>query len=173
VVRRRLVLGVLLAVGLTACGSSGRSASPSATVPTTAAHRSTTTQARTPEQEVEAAYLKSWDVYSKAVRNLDPTGLEQSYGENALGTVRAEIDRLSRAGTPVVVQVEHNVHVQVVDPMSALVRDRYSNRNYRVDRSGKPLDDPNDVGTYLDTYQMRKGDGEWRVVRIVRESYQP
>jgi hypothetical protein len=167
---------VLLAVGgfaAAACSGASGDTGPTAEVTAPPRESTTTTEARTPEEEVEAAYLRSWEVYAKAVRELDPSGLEESYAGEALETVRAEIARLASAGTPIVVQVEHEVGLQLISETDALVRDRYVNRNYRVDGSGRPIDDPDDPGTYVESYQMKRVDDRWRVVRIVRESHQP
>ena len=163
-----MVAALVLAAG---CGGDGDDKGPTATVDQYGG--TSTTEAKTPEEQVEAAYLKSWDVYTNAVRDLDTSRLEQIYAERALEMVRDEVNELRDAGTPVVVKVEHDLHVQIVSESEALVRDQYVNRNYRIDAAGKPIDDQDDPGTYLETYQMRRVSGAWLVIRIVRESYQP
>jgi hypothetical protein len=176
VLRRTLVAVLLVALPvLSSCSGGDGDPGPSASVETTTSRPSTTSSsvAMTPEQEVEAAYLRSWDVYAKAVRELDPTGLEESYTGDALDTVRAEVADFAAAGTPVVVKVEHDLTVGVLTPDRALVNDTYVNRNYRVDAKGEPIDDTNDPGTYEDRYQLDLVDGRWLVSRIERLSYQP
>jgi hypothetical protein len=165
----------LLALAATACTGSDDPKTPAATVDkpsTTEPSTTTTSEPQTPEQEVEAAYLMSWDIYSEAVRTFDITALSQSYGGEALTVVSDEVRRLQAAETPLVVQVEHDLHVQIVSASRALVRDKYVNRNYRTDAAGKPIDPTDDPGTYLETYQMERSGNSWLVMRIVRESHQ-
>jgi hypothetical protein len=159
---------LLLLVPLAACSSSSKASPPAASVTTPPTDRTTTTL--TVEQQVEAAYLKSWDVYAKAVRTLDASGLEVSYVGDALTLETQEVADLKAANTPIVVQVKHSIGVQVVKVDEAIVFDRYENRNYRTDASGKAIDDPNKVGIYSDSYQMKRIGGSWFVARIVRQS---
>ena len=160
---------LVVALTLGACGSDGPDGGEAAEVTTPpAAERTTTTLSV--EEEVERAYLRSWDVYAKAVRDLDPMGLEQAYAGDALETVRAEVMRLKAAGTPIVVKIEHDLDVQLVSPDEAVVVDQYVNRNYRTTLAGEPIDDPNKAGTYVESYQLKRAGREWSVVRIVRQS---
>src|SRR5207302_1535822 len=111
------------------------------------ADHTTTTKPQTVEQQVEAAYLKSWKVYAKAVRQLDPSGLEASYAGDQLDVTRREIERRIREGRANKVDVVHDAHVQVVDAETVLVRDRYLNHSIALDaKTGKPLEsDPNET----------------------------
>jgi hypothetical protein len=160
---------------VSACSGGDGDDGPSASVTTASSRPSTTSSsvALTPEQEVEAAYLRSWDVYAKAVRELDPAGLEESYTGVALATIREEVADYAAARTPLVVKVEHDITIGVLDSDTALVNDRYVNSNYRTDERGAPIDDPNDPGTYEDRYQLDRVGGRWLVSRIERLSYQP
>ena len=170
---RRSLSVLLLVVVIASCGGSDDAKGPTATVgPDKTTESTTTTKPPTPEQEVEAAYLRSWDVYAKAVRTFDTSELASAYVDGALQTVQAEVERLAAAKTPLIVKVTHDAHVQIVDEGQALVRDRYVNRNYRVDADGKPLDPTDDPGTYQETYQMKRSGEAWLVMRIVRESHQ-
>lgn len=174
VLRRSLVAVIFVALPLvSACSGGDDEEGPSASVTTASSRPSTTSVALTPEQEVEAAYLRSWDVYAKAVRELDPAGLEESYRGDALATIREEVADYAAARTPLIVKVEHDITVGVLDGDTALVYDRYVNSNYRTDERGTPIDDPNDPGTYEDRYQLDRVGGRWLVSRIERLSYQP
>lgn len=159
-----IVAALLVAAG---CGGDGDDKGPTATVAQPGG--TSTTEAKTPEQQVEAAYLKSWDVYTKAVRDLDPSGLEQTYAEDALETVRKEIERRTQEGRASKVDVEHDIYVQIVDSETALVRDQYLNHSVALDaQTGQPTEsDPNQ--TILETYTVKLIEGTWKVVRIVRE----
>jgi hypothetical protein len=160
-VRRVLLLPVLCL--LAACsGSSPASPSASVTEPPT----STTTASV--EAEVEAAYLRSWEVYAKAVRDLDPSGLEESYADDALTVVLDEIARLKTAGTPVRIRVEHDFNTQITGDSQAIVMDTYVNHSVLLDPStGEPAEpDPNKLVT--DLYAMREIEGAWKVVHFER-----
>jgi len=124
--------------------------------------------ALTPEQEVEAAYLRSWDVYAKAVRELDPAGLEESYTGDALETVRREVERYAAANTPVRVAVDHRTAVQILEDGTAAVFDTYVNHSVFVDpRSGEPTEEDT-AETVNETYSLRREGGRWKVASIVR-----
>ncbi len=151
-------------------GEQGRS-TPTTTAPpepATAASTATTAAARTPEQEVEQAYLRSWDVYAEAVRELDESGLADSYAGEAHGTVTDDVERYRSANTPVRVNVEHDYRVVAVSETSATVIDGYQNHSVLLDRStGAPLEpDPNE--TIVDTYSLTNMDGTWKVTFIAR-----
>ena len=160
---------------LSACSDGDGDDGPSASV-TTASSRPTTTSssvALTPEQEVEAAYLRSWDVYAKAVRELDPGGLDAAYTAEALETVRAEVERYAAADTPVVVDVDHDITVGVLTDSDAQVHDRYVSRTHRIRQDGTPIDDPTDESTYEEKYRLKRISGRWVITGFERLSAQP
>ena len=110
---RRSLSVLLLVVVIASCGGSDDAKGPTATVGSNTTTKSTTTTAKamTPEEEVEAAYLKSWDVYAKAVRTFDTGELGSIYSGTALNTVMNEVARLERDATPVKVAVDHNYDI--------------------------------------------------------------
>lgn len=178
-VRRPLlvVLSVLLVLVGAACSGDDPAAAPSGTLATSSstsdADATTTTRALTVEQEVEAAYLRSWDVYAEAVRTFDVSRLAEVYTGRALEIVVAEVARLNEANTPIVVKVEHSIDVDLRGDVATVI-DHYVNRNYRIDGdSGDPIDDPNDPGTYVESYTLKKVGETWRVDTIERQSYSP
>jgi hypothetical protein len=158
---RRWLL-VLFALTAVAC-SDGGSEGPSASLTTPPS-----TQAQTVEEEVEAAYLRSWEVYAEAVLELDPSGLEETYAERALQVERDEVARLKAANTPVRVRVEHDYSIAMTGNDRALVTDAYVNHSVLLDPSnGEPAEpDPNKQVT--DLYAMRVIGGKWKVVHIER-----
>lgn len=171
-VTRRLL--AILAVALVAAGCSGSDDPdpPSASVaPTPTTERTTsTTEALTPEEEVEAAYLKSWDVYAKAMRELDPAGLDEAFAGEALELRRQEVADLKAAGTPAEMRVEHNIAAIRVDGDRASVLDNFINHSVTVDPStGKPTEeDPNEP--YSQTYSLERGETGWLVTFVQRHS---
>lgn len=169
VLRRSLVAVLFVALPLvSACSGGDDEEGPSASVTTASSRPSTTSVALTPEQEVEAAYLRSWDVYAKAVRELDPAGLEAAYTAEALETVRREVERYASANTPVRVAVEHQIAVQLLDDGTAAVFDTYVNHSVFVDpATGEPTEEDT-AQTVNETYALRREGGRWKVASIVR-----
>lgn len=160
-----IVAALLVAAG---CGGDDDDKGPTATVDQYGG--ASTTEAKTPEEEVEAAYLKSWDVYTKAVRDLDPSGLERTYAERALVLVRQDVERLRSANTPVRCSVEHNYSISIGGPSLASVHDAYVNHCVLLDAAtGEPAEpDPNNVVS--ETYVFKRFEDQWKVVGIQRDS---
>ena len=153
-----------------ACGDDDSGASPSATLepaPTTSSTTSTTVL--TVEQEVEAAYLLSWEVFARAALELDPTGLDDVYAGRALEVAANNIDRLVRDGTPARFEVEHDYEIEVdVAAETAQVRDTYVNHSVLLHpETLEPTEpDPNEILTEI--YVMRRVEGTWKVVEFSR-----
>jgi hypothetical protein len=124
----------------------------------------------TPEDAVEEAYLRQWDVYAQAVETLDATGLDEVFTDKALQVVQGEIERRQRSQTPSRVRVEHDFDIRIIDSSTAVVDDRYINHSVTIDPdTGKPTErDPNQV--VHEVYTMNKVDGAWKVSAIVRQS---
>jgi hypothetical protein len=150
-----------------AATSSSSSLSSSTEGPSSSSSSSTTSTPATPEEEVEAAYLRSWEVYAKAVRELDPSGLEESYARDSLETVRAEVERLADANTPIRVDVLHGeLVIEFLEKDVAVVFDAYINRSVLLDGStGEPIEEPQEK-TLREAYQMERLEEEWKVVFI-------
>lgn len=162
-----MIVAALFVAGV-GCGGSGGGDGPTATI--ARPKSTTTTAAMTAEARVEAAYLRSWKVYAKAVRTLDASGLDQIYAERALVLVRADVDRLRAANTPVRCAVDHNYTVDIGGPALATVRDKYVNHCVLLDpKTGKPSEpDPNKV--LSETYILRLIEGQWKIVGIQRSA---
>jgi hypothetical protein len=168
VLRRWLVLLALGGLAAGACSDASSETGPTASVTAPPRESTTTTEAPTPEEAVEAAYLRSWDVYAKAVRELDPSGLEESYAGDALATVRSEVERLTRNETPVRVSVNHRYFITMIKADLANVLDRYVNHSVFVDSNGRPTEpDPNKEIT--EHYTLKSIEGSWKVIDFARE----
>jgi hypothetical protein len=124
----------------------------------------------TPEQAVEEAYLRQWDVYAQAVETLDTTGLDEVLTGDALRAVRREIRDLRREGLRVRVRVKHDLRIRIADAGTAVVIDRYENHSVEFDQeTGKPTErDPKEL--ILEAYTLKKLDGAWKVSAIDRQS---
>lgn len=155
-------------ISVAAC-SGGDDDTPAATLATSTTARTTTTQSV--EAEVEAAFLKSWEVYADAVRRFDTSRLADAYAGRALDLVRGEVQRLKDANTPLIVKVTHDVSVELGSGNGALVVDRYINENYRINgETQQPIDAVDDPGTYVERYVMTRVGDSWLVASIERQS---
>jgi hypothetical protein len=187
VVRRALAVGwaAIVLGGVGACGGDdsgdGRSAAASSSTSRTvedlttsssppSTTTSTTAEPTTPEEEVEAAYLKSWDVYAEAVRELDPSRLEEAYAKESLETVRREVERRTRERDPIKVIVEHQYVVELLGSSRALVIDRYTDSSVPLDPvTGEARATP-EPEVLDETYTLEKLGDSWKVVLIQRET---
>lgn len=170
----------MLVAGVAAC-SSDRASAPTSTTThrttttSTAPERptSTTTTTYAPgsvEGQVEAAYLKSWDVYAEAVYNLrlDEAALAAVYAGRSLESKRAEIRERIAEKRAALVRVEHRYDVVILDAERAKVVDRLVNHQVLIDpRSKEPVeDDPNEQIVF--SFELAAIDGVWRVTLIER-----
>jgi hypothetical protein len=162
-VRRVLLLPVLCL--LAACsGSSPASPSASVTEPPT----STTTTSV--EAEVEAAYLRSWEVYAKAMLELDESRLGEVFARRALDLRRTEVADLRRKGTPARMQVEHRIAAVSVRDDAAYVTDNYVNHSVVLDPISKEPAEPDPNSSESRTYTLERIDGAWRVTFVLDNS---
>lgn len=153
--------------------SEGRTSTTPATTTVPERPTSTTTTAYDPasvEGAVEAAYLRSWDVYADAVYNLelDEAALAEVYAEEGLANVTKEVADRIESGRAALVEVEHNYEVVVTSGSVASVIDRLTNHQVLIDPETKRVteDDPNEAEV-LNFVIKRIGD-EWFVTLIQR-----
>lgn len=173
--------GCLLLVAATAaCSSDDTSASTTTTTQRTTTTStaplrptSTTTTTYAPasvEGQVEAAYLKSWDVYAEAVYNLhlDEAALAEVYADRSLESKRTEIRERISDKRAALVRVEHRYDVVVLSTDRAKVIDRLVNHQVLIDPATKvPVEeDPNEQIVF--SFELVATDGVWRVVLIER-----
>ena len=183
-----LTAGVLLARGWPDRGSTAppanvpAAATNAALAATVAAPAVTGTPAATPvqvtptpapslEEEVGAAYLHYWNVYTRAVRGLDESALATVLTGLMLERTREEITGLRERGQAVEIRVEH--HFVVVEANAeagtATVFDEYVNRSFLVDAaSGERAGAEPDPTTLSDTYYLVLEDERWKVQNGVR-----
>jgi hypothetical protein len=164
-----LACALVAALALTAgCSDSDEPTTPAATAPATTEKTTTTTsEPSTPEEEVEAAYLRSWEVYTQAVRDLDDSRLAEVYAGEALALRQREIADYRAANTPGRIDVEHDYVIDVFQPDRALILDSYFNKSVFLDaETGDPIEDvPNEV--VHRQYELRRGEGgTWLVVQV-------
>lgn len=163
-----LLAGGLLIAQLVA-GSDNDASGTNAPSPTSPPATQSPSPASAKEQ-VRDAYLRQWDVYSRAVRTLNPEGLDEVLTGKALEAVRREIGDLRRDGLGVRVRVKHDLQIRIADPTTAVVVDRYENHSVSFDLdNGKATErDPNEI--IIEAYTVKKVDGAWKVSAISRQS---
>ncbi|QGG93932.1 hypothetical protein [Actinomarinicola tropica] len=152
---------------------------PSSTSSTSTTSTSTTTTAPapefeplladpslTPEEQVEQAYLFSWDIYLDAVERGDTSFLHLAYADEALDLVASEVERLSSAGQMVLGSVGHDYAITETAEGEVVVLDAYTNHLVLHDAvTGQPLEsDPNTTNEQF--FAMRKVGDAWLVVDI-------
>lgn len=168
-------LVALLAVGLLIAQADGDGDDPTGVASTSpSAPSSDATPTPSDEKEtVRDAYLQQWDVYAKAVRTLENTGLEEVFTGDALEAVKKEIRDLRHDGLGVRVSVKHDLRIQIADASTAVVIDRYENHSVAFDlKTGKATEaDPQEI--ILEAYTLKKVDGAWKVSAIDRQSVRP
>lgn len=177
----RVTAGVLAVVlGAAGCSGDGDASATtttreaaSTTTSTTVPERpaSTTTTAYDPaavEGQVEAAYLKSWDVYAAAVYDLvlDEQALAEVYAEEHLATKRNEIQGRIEDGRASWVRVEHDYTIQLIDESTAAVVDRYRNHQVLIDPVTKQPVEVDPDAEVIDVVTLKFLAGSWRVTRI-------
>jgi len=178
-------LALVITLGLAATACSGDDPS---TASTTTAHiddnatsstastaperpTSTTTTEFDPasaEGQVEAAYLRSWDVYAEAVYNLelDEEALAEVYAEDHLQTKLAEIERRVAQGDAALVNVEHDYTIQFTDDATAIVIDKYQNHQVLIDPRTKAPTEPDPDELVTDVITLKLISGSWKVSYI-------
>ena len=161
---RRVLAALVMVTAVASCSPGDKPEVTGATVPTEA----TTSTTLSVEQEVEQAYLKSWDVYAKAMRDLDETLLPQAFARETLATREDEVAALKAKGTPARMAAEHDISVEEVTATTARLRDVYINHSVLLDpQSGEPTE-PDPQERYEVIVTLERLDGRWKVVFIER-----
>jgi hypothetical protein len=156
----RRAWALLLVISACASCSGGHTA---AIVPTASV---TATTLSAVEREVEAAYLKSWDVYADAALHLTTAHLDETYAGDQLARTATDIkDRIATRRTAIF-RVDHSYAITLLAPDRAEVRDRYVNHSVLVDPDTlKPTEaDPKEV--IEDLFTLEKRVDTWKVVSV-------
>lgn len=163
-----LVLALALVSGCSDDDDEDPRRSTTTTVERTTSTAAATTTSLTREQEVEAAYLRSWEVYARAAFTFDTSELHDVYAKEALQTVLDEIARSKANREPSKIVVEHDYHIVFLSPTLANVSDNYRNHSVILDPdTGQPAEaDPNEI--VHDNYTMELIGGAWKVTFIAR-----
>ena len=117
------------------------------------------------EREIEAAYLRYWEVRSQAYFDLDPSRLSEVMDGAELSRETAQIGQLKAQGKAAKLDIQHRAALAQVSPDAAVVYDEYMNRSVFVDPVTKrelPTSSPPEMEKV--SYQMKKLGGTWKVV---------
>jgi hypothetical protein len=160
-----VALLVSLALSAAACGGAGAAAPPghhraSAAGPST----TTTTAPPAPEEAVRRAYLQSWDDYARAVWNLDPSGLERTHASDGLADIELEIEQRLRSRHRSLVDVSHDLTIEIIDDERASVTDRTVEASVDYDADSRVPVESRTPHTRLFQMILQKLGGHWKVV---------
>ncbi len=170
-----LVLGCSALMVAAACGGSDDESTPAATATLTPETANPTASQQTatpdPEAEVIAAYLRYWDLYAEAVLNLDHSVLLGVASEEELQQVQEEIETLRAQGVALRVVIEHRPTVIELTETTATVFDEMTNNSFYVDpETHEPPEGEGSGETLVDTFFLEKVDGQWIVIRSIRQN---
>ena len=152
-------------VGAACSGDDGETAEPTTTsaAPTT----TSTSVPLTPEEQVEEAYLYSWEILAEAVEAGDVDKLHAAYDDIAFDLRAGDVERIHAMGLSSTVDVDHDYTVQVIDATTAVVVDAYVNHSVLIDPdTGEPVEEDPDTQHHR-AYAMVLQDGAWKVTDIV------
>ncbi|MCL4239741.1 MAG: hypothetical protein KJ048_00160 [Dehalococcoidia bacterium] len=174
-------VGIALALGWSAlmlaaaCGGSDDESPPTttATITSPTANPTASQPTATPgtEAEVIAAYLRYWDLYAEAVLNLDHSVLMGAASEEELQQVKEEIETFRAQGVALRVVIEHRPTVIELTDTTATVFDEMTNNSFYVDpETHEPPEGEGSGETLVDTFFLEKVDGQWIVIRSIRQN---
>ena len=116
------------------------------------------------EREVQAAYLRYWDVRTQAFLNLDSSRLSEVMAGDELTRAEKYIQDLRSQGRAAKMDVEHRIALPKVTPDEAIVYDEYLNKSVFVDpvtkqelKTGAPVE------TVKVSFYLSRIDGQWKV----------
>ncbi len=169
--RARCLLATTLALAVAAvlAGCDHRPApAPSSAAPSRSAPVEPTTS-RSADDELLAAYDRSWEVYADALRRLDGSQLPTVFAGSALWAARDEVATQKAKNQPVRISVVHRSRVLRVTATDGLVEDNYRNHSVVLNpATGAPAEpDPNEV--VHQRQSLKRLDGVWKVVEIIEE----
>src|SRR6266540_462845 len=117
-----LVATLALAVAALVAGCDDRPApAPSSGAAPSRGAPAEPTTSRSADDELLAAYDRSWEVYADALRRLDPSRLPSAFAGRALRAVRSEVANQKAKRQPVRIRVEHHPRVLLVRAADGVV----------------------------------------------------
>jgi hypothetical protein len=140
---------------------------PASAVGPTASYRPTVAP---PEEEVEEAYRRYWDLYTEALYTLDTSRMGQVAVGDELRRIQEEVDGFRAQERAVRADVSHSYLIGDLTDNEATVYDEIADRSYLIDPATKePSRGPGTVHTVKDIFYLRKVDGAWKVTKHLRQ----
>ena len=158
---------VVLAGALVAAACSGASGeSADLTTTTTEATTTTTTAPLTIEEQVEQAYLYSWEVYTEGMADADASSLPEAFSGWGLEVAAADIEALIAEGHAAEIDVVHDYTIELQDDRTAVIVDRFENHSVLVDPSTREPLEPDPDNELTSIYLLELTGGTWKVTDI-------
>lgn len=125
------------------------------------------TSGEDPTAEVERAYLRFWEAWTRANLDLDPS-LMAAVTTGPLQQLFVEqIEELKAKNEPARISVEHNYEIVLLGPDIASVEDRYVNHSVRLDPDTLQPTEPDPNAPVRKSHTLRKVDDQWKVAEII------
>lgn len=161
---------VALLLGACNGGSAEETPTPTASPSATATGTVPPTATVSIGDEVIESYLAYWELYAAAVLDLNADLVADVAGPEELTRVRDEVEKLRAQGVALRVVIEHNPVVVESSNTTAVVYDEMTNNSFYVDPVTKEPPEAQGTGEMLkDTFFLEKVDGQWTVIRSVRQ----
>ena len=117
------------------------------------------------EREIEAAYLRYWQIRTQAYLDLDTSHLAEVMADEELARNEAQIRDLKAQGRAAKLDVEHRIAFAKVAPDSAIIYDEYLNKSVFVDvQTKQELKTSEPPEREKISFYMQKIGGVWKVV---------
>ncbi|CAN5856727.1 hypothetical protein BH23PLA1_BH23PLA1_14880 [soil metagenome] len=117
--------------------------------------------------EVERAYLRFWEVWTRANADLDPSLMAEVTTGHLLELFVEQLQELKAKDEPARIAVEHNYEIVLLDPDIASVEDRYVNHSVRIDSETLQPIEPDPNVPVRKSHTLRKVNGQWKVAEII------
>ncbi len=128
---------------------------------------SVNTSSEDPTAEVERAYLRFWEAWTRANLDLDPSLMAEVTTGPLQQLFVEQIEELKAKDEPARISVEHNYEIVLLGPDIASVEDRYVNHSVRLDPDTLQPTEPDPNAPVRKSHTLRKVDDQWKVAEII------
>ena len=118
--------------------------------------------------EVAVAYEHYWQVRAEALFDLDTSHLDEVMADDHLAAAQELVGQLKSEGRAIRTDVSHNYAIVQGNATEALIIDDYVDRSTYLDAGSRETLTKPTNGSLLEQYRLRKIDGVWRVISLVR-----
>jgi hypothetical protein len=125
------------------------------------------TKSLAPEAEVEEAYLRYWEIYNRALLELDPSLLSGVAAGDALEVLTTQVEEQRKKNQPVRGRVDHNYRITIVDATTASVDDEFVDHAVRLDPKTMQPIEPDPRKRVRISHTLKKVDRTWKVTFLI------